>query len=59
MSKYTHDYDIRFVVNSDESNGEDLKGKHIRAAILKRLSALDDEEILEAVGMPINTIDNT
>lgn len=58
MSRYSHDYDIVFCVDSDDDEGLDLTGKEIRDAILKRLGGLGDDELLEAVGSPCNTINN-
>jgi len=44
-------YDIAFSVeNCPEENGTNVNPKYIREAILKRLAALTDAELYEAVG---------
>lgn len=51
---YNHACDIAFSVVS-YNDGEHLTAQELRDALLKRIESLDDDEIIEAVGMPFDT----
>jgi hypothetical protein len=55
MKRYNHAYDIAFTVESEHPTGDDLTPRQLRLAIMSRLAALPDSEMLEAVGMPFDT----
>ena len=56
LPTYNHAYGLGFSVSGSTSvEGEDVKPSQIREAILTRLAGLDDEELMEAVGMPFDT----
>lgn len=48
-------FDIAFSLESPRPSGEGLSAAEIRTAILKRLAALGDEELLAAVGTPFDS----
>lgn len=50
MSKYSNMYDIAFEVISHNDDGSDITGDMVRTAILKKLSDLSDDEIMEHIG---------
>lgn len=49
MPKFNHAFDFAFEVHTDKES-DDVTGEELRAALLKRLSSLSDEEMLEACG---------
>ena len=56
LPTYNHAFTIAFSISGSKSvEGEDVKPSQIREAILTRLAGLDDEELMEAVGMPFDT----
>jgi len=55
--KYDHAFTIAFSLKSDHE-GKDVPSSAIRNAIIQRLQALDDDELLEAVGLPFDTFEN-
>jgi hypothetical protein len=57
MKTYNHAYSIAFSVsNSTHPEGEDLTQEQLVSAILKRVADLiDNNEMLEAVGLPFDT----
>jgi len=53
---YNHAYDIAFAVRgSHHPTGDDMKAPVLRAALLKRIHDLSDDELLEALGMPFDS----
>lgn len=48
MPKFNHAYDFAFEVVSDRDDAEDVTAPMLRAALLKRINRLTDEELLEA-----------
>ena len=50
MPKYSNLYDIAFEVVSNTDDGSDITGGKVRMAILKKLSRLSDDEIMEHIG---------
>jgi hypothetical protein len=52
---YDHAFTIAFSVRSPFENGCKVAPQEFRHAILARLAALTDDELLEAVGMPFDT----
>lgn len=53
---YNHAYDIAFSVRgSTHPEGDDLKAPMLRAALLKRIHDLSDDELLEALGAPFDS----
>ena len=55
FKKYNHMFDMAFSLESFDSDGDDVTASDIRLAIMRRLASLDDEELLEAIGMPLDT----
>lgn len=55
MPRYNHASDIAFSLESDHPEGDDITPQQFRHAILARLAALVDDELLEAVGTPFDT----
>lgn len=54
--KYNHIYDIAFTVISEREDGADVTAEMLRDAIVRRLAATSDQELLnEAVGGPMDT----
>lgn len=49
MKTFNHMYDIAFSVVNENADGV-VTGAEVRDAILDRLAALDNDEILEAIG---------
>ena len=52
---YNHAFDIAFTLLSAHPRGDDVTAEMIRAALVERLRALSDEELIEAVGRPFDT----
>ena len=50
VTKFLHMYDIAFTVISDLEHGEDITGEMVRAAILRRLGRMTDDDIMESIG---------
>ena len=56
METYNHAFDIAFSIECrTDPSGESITAQQFRDAIHKRLDSLNDEEILEAVGLPFDT----
>lgn len=55
MNTYDHAFTIAFSIKSNHPEGDDISPQQYRHAILSRLASLVDDELLEAVGMPIDT----
>lgn len=56
MTTYNHAYTIAFSVGgSTAPAGEDVSPTTLREAVLRRLAALDDDELEEAVGAPYDS----
>lgn len=55
MDTYNHAFDIAFSMKSNHPEGEDITPQQFRHAILARLAALVDDELMEAVGCPFDT----
>lgn len=55
MPRYDHAYTIAFSIKSHHPHGDDITPQQFRHAILARLAALVDNELLEAVGAPFDT----
>jgi hypothetical protein len=53
--KYSHVFAIRFTAITDDVAGENITPEELRIAILTRLVALPDDELIEAVGCPEDT----
>lgn len=52
---YSHAYAFCFSVETEEASGENTHAHLLRQNILKRLAALDDAELAEAVGVPVDS----
>lgn len=52
---YDHAFTIAFSVRSPFRNGCKVAPAALRAALLRRLAGLDDNELLEAVGAPFDS----
>ena len=53
---FNHAYDIAFTVTgSVHPTGDDVTGKQIREALIKRAKSMSDDELIEAVGHPYDT----
>lgn len=48
--KFNHLYDIAFSVVSNVEDGGDVTGAMVREAILKRLAAATDDDLMEGIG---------
>lgn len=48
--KFNHLYDIAFSVVSNVEDGRDITGAMVREAILKRLAAMTDDDLMEGIG---------
>jgi hypothetical protein len=58
MSRYRHTFSIAYTVESDEREGNDLNKLDHLVAISKRAAeAFNNDELLEAVGVPDDTYD--
>lgn len=53
--RYDHAFTIAFSLVTAQPDGRDATPAEIRAALLKRLAALSDDELLEAVGAPYDS----
>jgi hypothetical protein len=57
---YNHAFDIAFAISgSIHPKGEDVTPRMIREAIMLKLGEMDDTELLEAVGAPFDTYEET
>jgi hypothetical protein len=55
-SRYSHAYTIAFEIESGRKSGSDVTAEMIRAAIIKRIENLPDDELVnEAVGSPYDS----
>lgn len=57
MAKYNHCFTFAFTGISEHPTADDMKGKHLRAAMLKRLSEMDDDELYESIGEPCDSFE--
>ena len=55
MPAYDHAFTIAFSMKSNHPEAEDITPQQFRHAILARLAAVVDDELLEAVGPPFDT----
>lgn len=55
MHRYDHAYTIAFDITSNHPEGEDIAPQQFRHAILERLAAIVDDELIEAVGIPYDS----
>ena len=55
MPKFNHAFDIAFSLISETEDAEDVTGAMLRAALLKRLEEMPDNELVEACGYPFDT----
>ena len=55
MTSYDHAFTISFSVRSDTPDASDITPAILRAAIVRRLASLPDDEMLEAVGEPFDS----
>ena len=49
--KYNHAYDFAFEVISQKKNGDDVTPAMLREACIKRITNIDDIEIMQACGL--------
>lgn len=57
---YNHAFDIAFSVSgSRHPKGEDVTPRMIREALVSRLAEMSDTELLEAVGAPFDSYEET
>lgn len=54
---YNHAYDFAFSIETSDASGGMVNGRHFREAIERRLAALSDDELIEAVGLPFDSIE--
>jgi hypothetical protein len=54
-NRFSHLYAFAFTVVNRSEDGETTTPGELRAALLARLSALDDGDLLEACGLPMDT----
>lgn len=54
-TRYDHAFTIAFSLVSSDPSGCDVTLAELRAAILTRLAALSDNELIEAVGAPYDS----
>lgn len=59
MKTFNHAYTIAFSIVSNHREGDDIVPQAFRHAVLNRLAALTDDELIEAVGMPFDTYEET
>lgn len=52
---YNHAFALAFSLATSDPTGELAHPTRLRHAILERLASLDDDELLQAVGMPYDT----
>jgi hypothetical protein len=58
--KYNHAFDIAFSVVSEHPTGEDVTAEQVREALIKRvIQAYDSGELLEAIGAPFDTYEES
>lgn len=56
MPRFNHAFDIAFEVITDDPEGENVTPAILKAALLKRIENLDeDDSWLEAAGAPFDT----
>lgn len=54
-ARFNLTYDIVFNVETSDPSGAATPAQHIREAIERRLAALSDDELIEAVGLPFDS----
>lgn len=60
MTRYNHAFSLAFEVISSKEDGSDVTQEQLALAIRKRVSNLiDNNEMLEAVGPPFDTFEDT
>ena len=52
---YNHAYDIAFSIETSDPSGGTTTGPQFREAVQRRLAALSDDELIEAVGLPFDS----
>jgi hypothetical protein len=52
---YNHAYTIAFAVEGSTIESGEVDGATLRKAIIERLNKLDDDTLMEAVGLPFDT----
>ena len=58
MTTFNHAFSFSFEVpGSIDPEGKDVTPGQMREALLKRLSAIGDEELMEAVGAPFDSFE--
>lgn len=55
MNKFNHMFALAFTVENFSPDGEETTAAELRAAIASRLAMIDDDELIEACGMPLDT----
>jgi hypothetical protein len=56
VTTYNHTYSIVFSISgSTHPEGDDLKSQELRSALLNRIHDLSDDELLEALGVPLES----
>ena len=57
-ARFSHQFVICYSIESDDRDGEDITPEQHRDAIIARVhQAMRDDEMLEAVGPPADTLD--
>ncbi len=59
MPAFNHAFDIAFSLVSSDACASDVTPQMLRTALIARLQALSDNELLEAVGAPFDTYQHT
>ena len=60
MSKYNHAFDIAFSITSEDPTGEDVTAEQMLDALISRAkTAYANGELLEAIGLPFDTYEET
>lgn len=52
---YNHAYDIAFSIETSDPSGAAITASQFREGILRRLESLSDDELIEAVGLPVDS----
>lgn len=56
-ARYDHAFTFGFSLQHTDAAGEDVPAAQLRAAILRRLAALSDTELVENCGAPFDTFE--
>lgn len=57
MKKYNHAFDFAFTLIHSDKTGEQVTAQEFRTAILRRLAALTDDELVECCGAPFDSFE--